>query len=93
MIDLGVDQQHCGDAAVADLPRRLQAGGFSHLLQNLGGGVDQQPVLAVGSACHRRLRACLSLDRAAAPTVAIGAVAVPLGEVAPLPKIPAPVDA
>ncbi len=80
VVDLRVDQQHGGDAAVADGAGRLQLGVVADLGQDVGRGVDQQPVAAVGTDRDGRLRARTRLERAAAKAVTVGAVAVPLRE-------------
>ena len=83
VIDLRVHQQHRGDAAVAQRPRRLKLGVVADLGQDVGRGIDQQPVAAVGRDRDRRLGARCGADAATAQPVALRAVAVPLRKAAP----------
>ena len=82
VVNLGVHQQHGSDAAVALGAGGLQLRRGADLGQHIGGGIDQQPIHIVGTDGDGRLGARPGLHGAAAQAVAIGAVAIPLGEAA-----------
>ena len=78
VVDLGIDQHDRRDAGVAQRARRLQRREAPDLLQHVGGGVEQHPVLVVATGGNRRLGTGLGADASLAQAVAVGAVAVPL---------------
>ena len=80
VVDLSVDQHDRGDAGVTQRARRLQRGKAADLLQHVGRGIEQHPVLVVAAGGNRRLGAGLGADASLAQAVAVGAVAVPLRE-------------
>ena len=81
MIDLGIDEDDGADRGVANRAPRLQIGEGAELRPDVGGGIEQHPVLAVPDR-DRRLGAGLCRDRALAQAGAVAAVAVPLREAA-----------
>lgn len=80
VIDLRIHQHHPGNACVARLTRRLQRRRVAQLVEDVGGGVDQHPVLCVVAQGDRRLRARRGAQCAVAYAIAIAAIAVPLGK-------------
>lgn len=82
MVDLRIHQHDADDAGIAQGPSRLQRRLGADLAQDIGRGVEQNPVDAIGADRDRGLGTRQGPHAAIAHTGAIAAVAVPLREAA-----------
>ena len=78
VVNLRVHQKNGADGGVSQRARRLQCRKASNLLQDVGGGIEQDPILGVAADGNGRLSACDEAWIALTPGIAIRTVAVPL---------------
>jgi hypothetical protein len=80
VVDLRVHQKDRADGGVAKAARRLQRWKTPDLLEDVGRGVEKHPVAVVTADRDGRLGARPKAFASPSPRVAVGAIAVPLGE-------------
>ena len=82
MIHIGIGEYHALNGTVAQTLFRVQDFVAVYLLAQIRGGIEQKPALTIGTDCNGGLRAWRGLGVIAARPVAVGMIAIPLGETA-----------